>query len=215
MLFSTEMKQRVQAYLENPASSLPRVHGNGFIQVDLDPIRRLHVWHPDLPRQVVDTQIHDHRFSFVSTVVVGRLGHFTYQVEADPQGPYHLYVPEAREGEDTKLERRSDECFRADNLEVQWIPAGEAYYFWAEQFHETKVNALAVTLLEKISIYNVQPRVLCPVGQEPDNAFNRNNWAANPVVQEILEEAVEQLHDTELCGWRREYNEWREGHAAS
>jgi hypothetical protein len=49
----------------------PRVHGNGFIQVDLTADTRLHVWGDKrIPRQNVYTPIHDHVFGFESTISV-------------------------------------------------------------------------------------------------------------------------------------------------
>ena len=49
--------------LEGSLGSEPRLHGNGFIQLDLGDDQRLHIWSPDLPpAQRVSTQIHDHQF---------------------------------------------------------------------------------------------------------------------------------------------------------
>lgn len=42
--------------------SEPRIHGNGFLQIDLDPLRRMHVWDHRWPRQIRDSSIHDHAF---------------------------------------------------------------------------------------------------------------------------------------------------------
>ena len=42
------------------------LHGLGFVQVQLEGNQRLHVWHPELPRQACFTHsaIHDQRFNF-------------------------------------------------------------------------------------------------------------------------------------------------------
>jgi hypothetical protein len=42
------------------SDNYPRVHGNGFIQLDLPDGKRLHVWDEDIPRQKVNTSMHDH-----------------------------------------------------------------------------------------------------------------------------------------------------------
>ena len=53
----------------------PRVHGNGFIQVDLTHDTRLHVWGDKrIPRQNTYTPIHDHVFGFKSHLVVKSSG---------------------------------------------------------------------------------------------------------------------------------------------
>ena len=50
------------------------LHGLGFLQVKLPGNQRIHVWHPDLPRRKCweSSNIHDHRFGFISRVLVGR-----------------------------------------------------------------------------------------------------------------------------------------------
>ncbi len=51
-----------------------RVHGNGFIQIDISSLTRVHVFgHPLIPRQLTPTPIHDHRFGFHSMVLAGCL----------------------------------------------------------------------------------------------------------------------------------------------
>ena len=61
----------------------PRVHPNGFIQLDLnqDASMRLHVW-PDeseghVPCQETKTTIHDHKFDMQSMIVYGSLKQLT------------------------------------------------------------------------------------------------------------------------------------------
>jgi len=59
----------------------PRVHGNGFVQLDLTERSRLHIWgDPRIPKQKVATPIHDHVFGFESTIIVGRVISLTYAV---------------------------------------------------------------------------------------------------------------------------------------
>lgn len=42
----------------------PRVHPNGFIQLDISETDRLHVWHPSLPyRQKTFSPVHNHIFA--------------------------------------------------------------------------------------------------------------------------------------------------------
>jgi hypothetical protein len=179
--------------LDDPEGASVRVHGNGFLQVDLDGARRLHVWDPGLPRQAVPTPIHDHRFSFTSAVVVGTLGHFTYSVVPDLNGYHRVYCPEARDGEDTLLAPRSGLRVTVRTLGELWVPEGGSYDFGAGLFHETRVRALAVTLMEKTEVFNLRARVLCPVGMEPDNRFNRNDWRGDAVVQSAYWEAIDRL----------------------
>ena len=70
----------------------PRVHPNGFIQLDLNDAgtRRLHVWRDDIPRQEQASPIHDHIFDMMSTIIKGRLVNVDYELV--PGDDYDIYV---------------------------------------------------------------------------------------------------------------------------
>ena len=162
----------------NLALDRPRQHGNGFFQLDLDGGYRLHVWDPDAPiAQVVHTPIHDHRFSFESLVLSGEQTHVEYIVLQNvlPTVTKNYNICEVRYGdtEDTKLVNTGIGVF-ADVVEKVVVPAGEIYDFRMYAFHETPNLGYVVTLLRKTKVdSNHKPRVLCPIGMEPDNDFNR------------------------------------------
>ena len=81
------------------------------------------------------------------------------------------------------------------------LSEGEAYSFSAGLFHETKVWELAVTLMEKTEVFDRKPRVMCPVGQEPDNDFNRYAHRHNSVIWDVFEEAVQALKTRAIWSW--------------
>lgn len=162
--------------------SRPRVHGNGFIQLDLTDRHRLHVWGDHrIPRQRVVTSIHDHVFGFESTIIVGRVINVVYAVEGVEHGDYRVYVPEIREGEDTILKPTSMQVV-ADPIHtdmIDWCTGSRKYGIIPGEFHETVApDGPAATIIVKDDITQAQgnpalPRVLCPITQEPDNEFNR------------------------------------------
>ncbi len=163
--------------------SVPRVHGNGFIQLDLTPRTRLHIWgDPRIPKQKVPTPIHDHVFGFESTVLVGRVINVVYIVNAHEHGDYRIYTPEIREREDTILKpteiRVVVDPIHVDTID--WQTSSCKYGILLRQFHETIApSGPAATIIIKNDMTQAQgnvkmlPRVLCPVTQEPDNEFNR------------------------------------------
>lgn len=161
----------------------PRVHGNGFLQLDLDAHQRLHVWgHPALPRQDVNTAIHDHRFGFVSKVLAGRLvnaRYYTYSLDDDPEldvPPTHsVFIPVPREGEDTEL-RPTGKQVVAHVYSIRFINRGDSYEMLPGEYHETFSEQLTVTLMAKTAIEQREPRVLVPLGSFPDNSFNRHSF---------------------------------------
>jgi hypothetical protein len=176
---------------------IPRVHGNGFIQLDIGAGRRLHVWgHRDLPRQKVDTGIHDHMFDFISTCIAGRVVNAHYKVVG--REPTHtVYGPEPRDGEDTAL-RPLDlggltpgkliDC-RPYVYHMRLVPSGESYSFEHREFHETFTDRPSATIMQKGAKYPGRARVLVPIGFEPDNKFNRNDFPPErlwEIIHEVL-----------------------------
>lgn len=164
---------------------IPRVHGNGFIQLDLEPGQRLHIWgHRDLPRQVVDTGIHDHVFNFTSTCIVGRVINIHYGITWPADNPdvttHRVYQPVSREGEDTELQSTLSHC-KPYVREMRLINRGEHYNHPAYEFHETITDRPSATVMVKAApvigaAARPRARVLVPLGHEPDNAFDRNSF---------------------------------------
>lgn len=182
---------RLEAETLRSSAARPRVHGNGFVQLDLTERRRLHVWgDPRIPRQVVPSQIHDHTFSFRSRIVVGQLVHRTISVVKDPAGGYDLYKAVVNHGEDTRLLKQPGRVSATITNECL-IAAGEQYTFQATRFHETLAPWPCVTVIEKdgptLSQGGPAPRVLVPARLEPDNTFDRYQTSPELLWQIIFE----------------------------
>lgn len=155
-----------------------RLHGNGFIQIDMPDKTRLHIWDPSLlaRAQSVSTQIHDHRFSFESESIFGVLIHQPY-VEKYDGVRYDVYHPRMRHDEDTTLED-SGLDISIEPLLPQSISRGERYQFEFGEFHETRYDDLAITLMTKTHVSKRwTPRVLCRQEQNPDNSFDRYQYS--------------------------------------
>lgn len=159
----------------------PRVHGNGFLQLDLNDkgTKRLHIWHNDLPRQEVATPIHDHVFALRSEVLIGTLIHEELEIWSTiGTGTHKVY--RARQEE-----RTQNTILVPDEGEVmlkvsQRLVLGETsiYTFPAWALHQTDHIGLTATIMEKFNAPKEygRPRVLVPVGQEPDNEFRRDGF---------------------------------------
>jgi hypothetical protein len=171
--------------------NVPRVHGNGFIQLDLGPGVRLHIWgHPALVRQRHDTSVHDHLFPFVSNVLVGRIvNRIVHTYERPGADDYKIYNPVARDGEDTVL---VDSGIRVHiyNGPVQIIEAGGSYQVKPFVFHESFTDRPSATIMVKGKRQNGVARVLVPEGVEPDNAFNRNTALSVQQMWSIIEDVL-------------------------
>ncbi len=176
----------------------PRVHGNGFIQLDLTERSRLHIWgDPRIPSQKVATPIHNHVFGFESTILVGRVINVVYMVRVCKRGDYRVYTPWIREGEDTTLvptaTRVAAHPSRIDMIDRR--TSARTYDLLVGEFHETVApDGPAATIIIKDDMTQAQgaaakPGVLVPVDQKPDNNFNRYN-ADEDLLWRIIEDTL-------------------------
>lgn len=178
----------------------PRVHGNGFIQIDIDDRRRLHVWgHPDIPRQRVASPIHDHLFDFTSETLVGRLVNVVYGTLLDAQGEFEIFEPSIRQGEDTVLagtgRRINVYVSKTQMLSAHRLSRPSSYRMERHVFHETFAPEPTITVMLKSGPTQAQgatgkPRVLVPFGVEPDNEFDRYACAAPSELWRIFDEVM-------------------------
>ena len=162
----------------------PRVHGNGFIQLDLDERNRLHIWgDPEIPRQKVSTPIHDHVFGFDSVLVVGRLINIRYDWCPRVWGNMEVYEAECLEGNDTKLTGTEEYGYaQPTGVEiVEWTSRKWQYHMFPFVFHESVATEPTATIIKKdgptaAQQIGVAPRVLVPRRCVPDNTFDRHSF---------------------------------------
>jgi len=178
--------EKAIAAIENDPQG--RVHGNGFIQIDIDKHSRLHIWgDPRIPQQVRPTPIHDHRFSFTSHCLLGRMINVKY--DAVFGNDYDIYEPTVREGEDTVLGKTGKTLTLFPRPPEICYPGMEYRMRWGH-LHETFVSGLTVTHMQKSYVSDLTPRVLCPVHLTPDNDFHRysdeNRRACGKVLDDVL-----------------------------
>jgi len=173
---------------------LPRVHPNGFLQLDLRPDpageriarRRLHIFDDRLPRQSVRTSIHDHIFDMSSFVVKGTVLNDTYLAVPDPEGDLEIYQAQEAKCTETNLVPTGRRCtLRLKHTEYVYM--GESYTFPALAFHDSRHEGVTVTIMSKMGTVKATPRVLVPVDAEPDNSFSREDQDID-ALWELIEE---------------------------
>lgn len=184
----------------------PRVHPNGFIQIDVGEVEsdwhqshkrghsgaalRVHIWNPpdfELPHQDTINEIHDHVFDMRSTVIRGSLTQRLYEFELDTDhAPTHeRYTAVYKKSGDSRLEASGDKGVLRLAREYT-ISQGDSYTQPAFSLHDTHTpHGLVVTLMEKVEIHDGDATVICPIDQPPDNSFDRASamnedeiWAA-------------------------------------
>lgn len=175
------------------SGEIPRLHGNGFIQLDIqeeDERYRMNIWSPVVSKyaQKVSTQIHSHSFGFLSAVIWGQFRHICFDLVADNiNGSYHKYEPQVREGEDTILVKSDNLVYNVTPIMDCVMAKGSVYSFEPVFLHETRHNnTFTVTLMKKIKKTNVTPIVMVLKNEEPDNEFNR--YQSDDVLNILWEE---------------------------
>jgi len=200
-MISTGTKERLTVISYDAlrgSSEVPRVHPNGFLQLNLDGTGfwRLHVWSDELPkpRVAVPTPIHDHIYDFTSKVILGSLRHLVYELEEDPEGSYDLYDVWAQSTKkDAPLERMDNSRYTARLIEASEIMAGDGYSFERFRFHESESAGLTATLFSTSDFDPTnRPRILCPTGKTPSNTFRRDSLELE-FLWRIIEEVCSQI----------------------
>lgn len=172
----------------------PRVHPNGFIQLDLNRSDRLHVWHPRNPyRQKTYHTVHDHVFGFASICFSGRLVNVAYDVSPDPAGTHVLWQAECTDGEESVLRPATGEPVRLRYRYAEVVQPGETYNFPAFQFHEPLFGEPSLTIIRKHDKTAhegnpLHPLIAVPIGVVPDNDFRRDAVDVD-VLWDLIEEA--------------------------
>ena len=183
----------------------PRVHPNGFIQLDMDTCpelsrRRLHIWgHPEVPH-IQSGFFHDHIFGFVSVAVAGALKNIRKKLVPNGKG-FELHEACPAEGDSSAI-RPTGQFFDVIEDGVEIISANDpslpkTYSMKAREFHETEEMGLAATVIEKDGptlaqnpASSILPRVMVPVGSVLDQAFSRHTALQEARLWEIIEEVL-------------------------
>lgn len=152
------------------------LHGLGFIQIKLPGNRRLHVWHPDLPRRscFAQSSIHNHRFSFESQVIAGNQVNRRFRVVADSHGGFDRISHDG-----PRSERGGRHSYVAERVRI--IPCGRleeygpgATYRMDElEYHDTPNDGIVITLMKKLREGSVHASSLIEHGYVFDQSFDR------------------------------------------
>lgn len=161
------------------------VHGNGFVQIDLggQPEHRIHIWTRGLFQQAqnVNTQIHDHRFGFVSSVVKGALVNQSIEPFPDANGRYRKWQAEGERAETGQRRLvpvgglHSIMPLGPDHV----VAAGNIYAMPPKMFHRSiPLTPFVVTLMSKSAVIpteEFQASVMCEAAKEPDQTWDRRS----------------------------------------
>jgi hypothetical protein len=171
-------------------------HPLGFCFFDIAKIvtgcnLRLHIW-SDEERPLQDSafQIHDHRFSFVSRVLLGRLRNMTFTV-VDEKGAENCLYRVLYDSEGSTLEPTGT-CVRTAQKADNEQGPDSIYRVERGTFHSTLVTqgTMTVTLLRVSDDVPADPLVVGPCGR-PVMRYVRTTWC--PESQRDLLETTARL----------------------
>lgn len=188
------------ATVQDEMKSRISLHGLGFIQLKLQGGQRMHVWHPDLPKRhcFEHSAIHDHRFDFTSTVLVGAIRNISYKHVKDSAGSHMTYLHEGPRSPNGGRPWVPDGRI---NLHPYWddvVEAGESYKSKAYEYHQTIVESpdgILVTIMKKGSEGEDGAHSVCKFGVEPDGDFDRFQLSE----AQLLGYVLEALSGTKYC----------------
>ncbi|WP_017903548.1 hypothetical protein [Pseudomonas asplenii] len=172
------------------------LHGLGFVQVQLQGGQRLHVWHPELPRRACfeHSAIHDHRFSFMSRVLVGTQINHRYRLLDDVDGEFVLYLHEGKRqaggGRPWTPDGRAN-LLQEDTSTIAANSHYNTYHVGAYEYHRTEPggDGRVATVIQKQAEYPAGAHSTCRYGVTPDTNFDRYQWPASQlweVVRDVL-----------------------------
>ena len=172
-----------------PTKETISLHGLGFIQLKLEGNQRIHVWHPDLPRRnCYDwSAIHNHRFSFISTVLKGNLTNQRVDIELVKDGSHNVLShngPRSVKGgritysiADCNVWRKCKEVYSA----------GESYNIAEYEYHLTPNDGIVITLMKKLTEGQYHASSICVKGVEFDYDFNRFQLSPDVLYDYVLD----------------------------
>lgn len=150
-----------------------RWHGLGMLQAELDEAIRIHVWHPELRRVKGLRAVHDHRFDIDSAVVYGSIIDVPYVVLVGTQPFWHtqsagngFVLTQAYSIVHAKAHRAdvSDTTLIGEawskEMPVMRHAAGSTYRIARRDWHTTRVEGLAVTVVHRGNFDDKPARVL-------------------------------------------------------
>lgn len=152
--------------------TIPRLHPNGFIQLDLRDGLRLHAWPgAPLPLPISCLPIRDQAYGFRSTVRCGALRNIVYATAPDPDGDYLLWqVRHWTAQRRTSLPLLGDDArYLLKVVSDETYGPGRTYRMQPFVFHATEVVGKAWAVVE-IDAHDSRrsARIAAPIGQVPD-----------------------------------------------
>jgi hypothetical protein len=152
--------------------------GLGFIQLKLNDAERLHFYTDKIPKTVEEEEVHNHRYNFVSSILLGEFTQQIFEVDLNAAEKPYVLTQESCNA-DNKLDFPKVECDIKQVFSKCYV-IGESYYIDHNTFH--KVSSIsAITHVRRSGykkqyadvIYKKDQAIVCPfsVKMTPNELF--------------------------------------------
>lgn len=163
-----------------------RHHSTGLLQAYLpnDPGARVHIWNRGL--KLRDSgELHNHRFTLQSHILVGRITHERLILTPDENGSHDVWdIPGASQGSNDALRLHDRSSVKGTRVNIERVErcnftAGDSYTVRKWDFHharqEPEDTELTVTFVRLHDKETTAPAsLLYPAGRKPEHAFTED-----------------------------------------
>ena len=148
----------------------PQMNGLGFIWLNKSPRERWNFYHPTLTPVVVD-EYHNHRTSFESTVIKGRLFNKRGIIVVGKQVMRTIdCITYLKKGESPDFPVIRDDI-GIHEFETEIVEEGESYFMDSRDMHKAWVEEPTITKLVRkraeetpgMAVYDINKSPLCPI----------------------------------------------------
>lgn len=139
----------------------PAYFGLGFIQCKINQYERIHIYHPDLmPIVNIEEEVHNHRYDFESTILLGRMNNKKYQFVKDINPTHYLQNESCNES--IKVDKKDNVDGKVMLISEKWINQGETYFMKFDEFH-TFQTSKCITYLKRSDYKQDMAQVIRPL----------------------------------------------------
>lgn len=158
--------------------------GLGFVQLKLDDKKRMHFYHPGLPKTVEDEDIHNHRYNFTSYILRGRLEQYIFR---KVEGDTHYCQLESCQVDKECPNNKKEPC-AIELVSSQEFVNGSNYWINYNTFHRVRASIKTVTVLKRGPYFKEYAEVIRHKSSVPVCPFSKNRPEAElwEVVKECL-----------------------------
>lgn len=150
----------------------PYYFGLGFIQLKINDNERFHFYHPSLlPIINIEEEVHNHRYDFISEVLIGELNNKIYHFNSNIDGKYMKEYESCNPNITLSKEEKNFQIGDLNLFTCLKVTKGEKYFMDNRTFH-TLETSTCMTKLTRSQHLQKYAEVIRPIDSEPICPFS-------------------------------------------